>query len=153
MEDPTRNYSKNEILAFAQAVRIQEEAFTWLIEYECIELAAVAEYIIYGKQPALQWLTERSYVTLLAFIRVLEQDDAEAFTFLLKSNHKEWAATLKATEDDADAMEWLFMYRLPHFIFLADALLHLARISGADGTSGGYGVHSKISSPSGRWRF
>lgn len=140
MLDLTREYSEKEIVELVHAVKREEESFKWLLENNCRELAALCDVLVYGNDNALDWLKRNGFMTLLAFVNSLDSDN-DAFHFLLKGQHKEWAAVVNVINDDSKAREWLLKFNLKHFLFLADNLT-LARSSsggGMGGFSGGGG--------------
>jgi uncharacterized membrane protein YgcG len=134
-----RIYTSKEILALSSAIEKDENSFKWLMGNNCIELAALCDVLVYGKDSAKEWLTRNGFVTLIQFIDALGEDD-ESLTSLAKSPHKEWAAVVSFVNDgDDNAMVWLLKSRLKHFAALATTLSSQVSSDSDGGFSGGGG--------------
>jgi uncharacterized membrane protein YgcG len=134
--DSTRDYSPKEIFALAQAVKRDEEPFKWLLE-NCKELAALCDYLSYGNDKALAWLKENHFMSLVAFISALSNEE-EAISYLLKSPFKQWAAVAKAVcDNDDNAEDWLIKFKMLPYVALIESLQSQA--SSGSGSVGGFG--------------
>lgn len=120
----TKKYSEEEIARLIQALNRDKSAYLWLKEIGCKELAALVDVILNANKSALEWLKKNENKVIYAFICALD-NNREAFAFLLKSNTKEWAATISVFNGEHDAKSWLVKYELHHFISLADVLRDL----------------------------
>lgn len=147
MESPDqKKYSPQAILALAAAVEKNEEAFTWLMENENKELAALADVLVYGKQSALDWLKNNHFNLITSFVGALEEDE-DSINYLMNNHGKQWAATADLVNGNDGAEDWLEQY-FPPYRKLADALIAnnssgshvgLGGFGGGGGSGGGFG--------------
>lgn len=143
MDQPVKIYTEEEILALVSSLEKNENSFKWLMEH-CIELAAVADALTFGKKTAEKWLETNGYIVLSQFIAALDYDVEQSFQFLVHYEQKEWAAVISFVNDDDDgAMLWLFKSHLKYFAALAGALkerrkrMEKTGIGGIGGIGGG----------------
>jgi uncharacterized membrane-anchored protein YitT (DUF2179 family) len=127
--DKTRAYIAEEVLALTlviEQIENSESSFKWLMENNCIELAALCDVLIFGKTTAKKWLEENDYVSLSTFLDAMEEDegdDDDTIQALLKGEHREWAAVASMINDgDDNAEAWLIKSGLNHYAAFADTL-------------------------------
>ncbi|HTA27128.1 MAG TPA: hypothetical protein VK809_05035 [Bacteroidia bacterium] len=125
--DKTRSYTQEEILALALTIELNDKSvnsFKWLMEHNCVELAALCDVLVNGKAPARDWLEKNNYTTITTFIDAISPDDNDnAIQALLHSTHPEWAAVANMVNDgDDDAEQWLIKNGLKYFAAFGDIL-------------------------------
>lgn len=145
MEDKTRTYAEKEILLLSMAIENKDnkaqDAFNWLMANDCVELGAMCDFIVFGNGAAKEWLEKNGYILLADFLNALHGDD-NAIKDIMKSAHKEWAATVSIiNDDDNSALMWLVESGLKHFAMLAKVLKDKIN-DGDTGTGYGGGVSS-----------
>jgi hypothetical protein len=140
--DKTRAYTEREILATTLVIEQTDkskDSFNWLMENNCIELAALSDAIVTGRKNAREWLNTNGYVSLATFVDALKEEEADnALQALASSPRKEWAAVISVVNDDDNAaLMWLIKSGLKYFAALAAILKR--KISSASSGSGGFG--------------
>jgi uncharacterized membrane protein YgcG len=137
-----KEYSEKAILALAATISRDEDAFQWLLDNDNVELAALADVLVYSKQDALEWLKQNAFNNIVSFVGALDEDD-DAINYLLNHDGKNWAATAEMVNDSDTAPEWLQKF-FPAFGALGDSLISNSRagrgsVGGFGGGSGGGG--------------
>lgn len=127
--DNTRTYNEEEILALTLTIEHtekSEDSFKWLMEHHCVELAALCDVLVFGKNTARKWLEKNEYTTLTTFLDALNDDTDDEDTdlaILLKGMHREWAAVISMVNDgDNNAEGWLIKNGLKYYAAFADTL-------------------------------
>lgn len=131
-----QEYKEAELVKLSKAMAVDEEAYKWLLENDCKELAALCDVLVYGNEKAYEWLKRFECKTILAFISALD-DDEDARNYLLSHRQSAWAATASAALNDEEAFEWLEKYKFMGYYMLAEALRSSS--SGGSSSMGGYG--------------
>src|SRR3974377_258725 len=122
MNPKQKIYSEEEILELAEAIRKNETSFKWLLDNQCMELAALTDILVHGKANANEWLKKNKQELLCAFVSALE-GDKNSLLLLAKNGCNEWAAVANAVRNnEEDAFSWLLKNNFKHFAALAIAL-------------------------------
>ena len=121
-------YTELQILALVKALESDEDAFKWLVK-NCLELAALSDFLLFRKNNAREWLIKNNYLVLCNFINAVsdyDYYDDDSNEFLIKSNHREWAAVVSIVNDgDENADIWLIKSGLKHFALLGETISKL----------------------------
>ena len=86
-DTPNKKYQPSEIYAFCKALQKNKEAYEWLKEQGCKELATAADILLVDSRSALNSLVDYKYKTILAFLDAVDDYDG-AFNFLMKMGTK-----------------------------------------------------------------
>jgi uncharacterized membrane protein YgcG len=121
MFDYSRQYAPKEILLLADAFNYEEQAKVWLDENDFEELLAFYDCIENNNDEAFSWMLSHGYFNLTAFVSAVANDE-EAFFFLIKNDYKAWAAMASLIHQDKKAGQWLRENHLYHYLKLARAL-------------------------------
>jgi uncharacterized membrane protein YgcG len=152
MLNPSRKHTSTEINQLTKAVNQDKNAYNWLKNNRCSELAALSDVLVHNSLSALNWLRHYKYNTILLFIDALENDQS-AFKSLMDNYAREWAATISVVNDSVKAQKWLLQYQMKHYVHLAMAIKELIDTDDSDyydsfgsftggggfGSSGGFG--------------
>lgn len=127
MDTEPKIYTEEEILGLASALEKNVESFKWLYA-NCKELAATADALAFKTKNAEAWLQKNNYEVLTQFVNAISYDDNSAYKFLDSYPRKEWAAVADyVSENDDEAMVWLFKSGLKYFAALADTLRRIIK--------------------------
>lgn len=122
MNSKTKRYTSEEITMLSKALHPNKDAYEWLKNNSCKELAALSDVLLHNNKSALTWLHQYKYNTLTDFLGALN-DRQSSFDSLMENDSREWAAVISVLDDHSAAIDWLTKNKLDHFLMFAKALL------------------------------
>ncbi len=121
MNSKTKKYTAEEIIMLAKALYKKEEAYEWLKENDCKELAAFTDVLVHDNKSALTFLHKFNFEVITEFLGALD-DRPSAYKYLMENDAKEWAAVISMLNNSSDALTWLTENDLKHYTVLSNAL-------------------------------
>ncbi len=121
MEPRIKKYTAEEIIMLSKALYKQEEAYEWLKENDCKELAAFTDVLVHDNKSALTFLHKFNFEIITEFLGALD-DHPSSYKYLMENDSKEWAAVISMLNNSSDALAWLTKNDLKHFTILSNAL-------------------------------
>jgi len=102
-----KKYSSMQILALANAIARDEEAYEWLHQNGCKELNAVCAFISFEEYDSIDWLKAQGFDEWYMFAVAFEEEFQPSIDYLIERGNLELAAVLDACRDNNTALEWL----------------------------------------------
>ncbi len=121
MEPRIKKYTAEEIIMLSKAMYKQKEAYEWLKENDCKELAAFTDVLHHNNKSALTFLHQYNFEIITEFLGALN-DNPSSYKYLMENDAKEWAAVISVLNDNSKASAWLTKNELKHFLVLSNAL-------------------------------
>jgi hypothetical protein len=118
------SYPDIAIQALINSLMNDEEAYTWLVNSEWKELAALDDALYANdNEAAINFLigNKEKFATVVNFLGALKKQE-KAFDYLMK-NDKVWAAVVNAVHRSGDAYDWLVKNNYDLYAKLAEVLI------------------------------
>ena len=121
MKPRIKKYTAEEIIMLSKALYKKEEAYEWLKENDCKELAALTDVLLHDNKSALTFLRQFNFEIITEFLGALD-DHPSSYKYLMESDSKEWAAVISMLNNSSDALAWLTKNELNHFAIFSKTL-------------------------------